>query len=78
MNKERRKRIEEACEQLQPLLDVLQECRDEEQDYYDNMPESFQQGERGTQAEGNVSILEDMISKLEEVQSDAGSIEGGS
>ncbi len=46
MNKERRKQLNEIAEQIGSLKDQLESLRDEEQDYYDNMPESFQGGEK--------------------------------
>lgn len=47
MNKTRRKAIDDVVAKLQELRDEVESLRDEEQDYYDNMPESFQNGEKG-------------------------------
>ena len=47
MNKARRKRLAEAAELLEQARDILEEVKDEEQEAHDNLPESFQQGERG-------------------------------
>lgn len=58
MNKQRRKELERIKEELQTLLSDLEIAKDEEQEYYDNMPESFQNGERGEKAESAISALE--------------------
>lgn len=43
------------------------EClRDELQDWYDNLPEQFQSGDKGEQLETAVSSLEDAISSCED------------
>lgn len=58
MNKARRKAIEDVVAKLQELRDEVESLRDEEQDYYDNMPESFQNGEKGGAAENAISYME--------------------
>ena len=47
MNKQRRKRLEEAFNMIDQAKDILEEVKDEEQEAYDKLPESFQNGERG-------------------------------
>lgn len=46
----------------------LESLRDEEQDYYDNMPEGFQNGEKGEAAQSAVDALENAITQLEELE----------
>lgn len=60
MNAERRKKIEEA-------LSLVTECKDAEQEAYDNMPESFQEGERGETMQEHISNLEDAENALQEI-----------
>ena len=55
--------IKSAASDLHSEIDSI---KDEEQEYYDNMPESLQSGEKGQAAEAAVNILEEAISKLEE------------
>jgi hypothetical protein len=45
----------------------LETAKDDEQDYYDNMPEGLQGGDKGTQAEAAVSSLEKVVNELEEL-----------
>ncbi len=60
MNEDRRKRIEKIIEQLDSL-------REEEQDAYDNLPESIQDSERGESMTDNVDNLEEAKSTLESI-----------
>ena len=52
--------IAEAKEQLEQI-------RDEEQEAYDNMPESLQDSDRGNQLYENVDNLDTMASDLEDI-----------
>ena len=64
MNKSRRK----ECERIAALLDeartALEYVKDEEQDAYDNMPEGFQNGERGEKMEECIAALDEIIDGL--------------
>lgn len=53
--------LNEACE-------LLETVKDDEQEYYDNMPEGLQAGEKGQKAEEVTSSLEDIHQRLEEAQ----------
>lgn len=74
MNKDRRKEIQNLISrmaELESLRDELKEAieavRDEEQEYYDNMPEGLQGSDRGYAAEEAISNLEDAINQLEDL-----------
>lgn len=69
MNKERRKRIAEAVELIENAAGILEEVREDEQESYDNLPESIKYGERGEQMQENIELLEGFIDNLEEVDS---------
>ena len=45
---------------------AIETLKDKEQDYYDNMPESFQGGEKGERASEVVSVMEDAVSSLDD------------
>lgn len=47
MNKERRKRIDEAMIHLDNIKEFIEEIQLEEEDAYDNLPEGLQYSERG-------------------------------
>src|SRR3546814_10294878 len=72
MNAQRRKQLEEAraiLESAQERLDeakqLLEAIRDDEQDYYDNMPESFQGGDKGCAAEAAIDQLSTAIDDID-------------
>ena len=50
MNKPRRKQLMAISERLDELKSDLESVRDDEQNAFDQMPESFQSGERGQKA----------------------------
>lgn len=73
MNAERRKKLESIKERLMILAgeasslgDDLAELRDEEQDYFDNMPEGLQGGEKGEKAQAAIDAMENVVGLLED------------
>ena len=44
--------------------------RDEEQEYYDNMPEGLQAGSRGDRAEDALNALDEAVSALDDFDGD--------
>jgi uncharacterized coiled-coil DUF342 family protein len=77
MNDDRRKalsairsRIEEAQATITSIKEDLDALKDEEREYHDNMPESFQQGERGQKADEAATNLEQAVEKLETLDND--------
>lgn len=65
MNKQRRKRLSKIEEKIRALLDEIADIRDEEQEAYDNLPESFQDGERGELMSEIIDKLDDAYDNLE-------------
>lgn len=75
MNNARRKQLAEIAEQLQDLRDRIELLQGEEQECFDNLPESLQQGERGQameqaadQMETAMDALDEALGALEEAQ----------
>lgn len=58
MNNNRRKQIDDILEQLNPLLLEIESVKDEEQEAYDNLPESMQNGDKGEKMSDAVNNLE--------------------
>ena len=58
MNKDRRKRLEGICEKLMEIYEELDAIIDEEQEAYDNMPESLQDSEKGERMYEGIDSLE--------------------
>lgn len=69
MNKQRRKRLEQAFEKLGEVKDILEEVKEEEQDAYDNLPENFQYGERGEEMQGYIEMIDEAYGYLEDAES---------
>ena len=67
MNKQRRKRIEKVGSMLEELLEEITAIQEEEQEAYDNLPESIQDSERGEAMYEAADNLESASSSLEEV-----------
>lgn len=76
MNKARRKEIDSVIEVLEKAKEQLEVIRDDEQDYFDNMPESFQYAEKGEAAEEAISNLDYAIDQIDEVIENAASAKG--
>ena len=68
MNKDRRKRLTSIAEQISVLIDMAQEVLDEEQEAFDNMPESLQQGERGEAMQDAVEAIGGLIEGMEQAK----------
>lgn len=69
MNKERRKAIEEIIDQLGTLKEQLESISEEEQQAFDNLPEPFQDSERGDAMMEAVSDMEYATSSIDDVMS---------
>jgi uncharacterized coiled-coil DUF342 family protein len=67
MNKDRRARIQALLNKLEDIKEDIDFIKDEEQEYYDNMPENFQMGEKGDKAQEAIDNLDYAYSSIEEV-----------
>lgn len=72
MNTQRRKRlahaqtlIAEGLAKLSEAKEIVEECRDEEQAYFDAMPESLQASPKGVQAQAVADALESAADALD-------------
>ena len=66
MNKQRRAALDIIYNKLADIRDELDEIRDEEECYWDNMPENLQNSVRYEKADEAVYNMEYAISSLEE------------
>lgn len=69
MNKERRKRVNEAIQRIEEAKSEIEDILDEETEYRDNIPENMQQSERYENADNNCYNLQSAIDSIEEVVS---------
>lgn len=79
MNKTRRKELNKVIDELNTIknkddlyscINTLESLRDEEQDYYDNIPENLQYGQRAEASEYAIDSLDEDIDLLNEVYDD--------
>lgn len=83
MNKARRDIILECQTQvlaiqgyISDLKADLESARDDEQDYYDNMPESLQSGEKGEKAQAAIDALESALDNVETLEQELDELDG--
>lgn len=67
MNKLRRNQIEKVIAKIEEAKSALESIRDDEQDYFDNMPENLQYSARGEAAEEAVDLMDEAIDSLDDV-----------
>lgn len=72
MNKARRKNLETIIAKLEAIREPmgtiwndLREVADEEQEAYDNMPESLQESERGQQMQEYIDTMDGVLDEIE-------------
>lgn len=60
MNKERRKKLAKALELMQEADAILEEVKEEEEEEaFDNLPESIQDSDRGETMQGYIETIDD-------------------
>ncbi len=65
MNNDRRAAIRRAMRLLDEAKDILETCASDERDYFDNMPESLQDGERGQAASDAADALDEAVEAID-------------
>lgn len=66
MNKTRRKELASIVELIEEARERLEAVKDEEQEAFDNMPESLQESERGETMQEYINIMEKLLDALED------------
>lgn len=74
MNRQRRLWLQTTIEAIENAKIELESIRDEEQECFDNLPESIQYGERGDAMQENIDDIDSEISNLEDVISNLNDI----
>jgi hypothetical protein len=65
MNKERRKLISKLIVKLMPMQAEIEGLQEEEQEYYNNMPEGIQDSEKGQAAQDAADSLGEAAQAIE-------------
>lgn len=68
MNKARRNQLKEIQEKMSELRDMIDTVLAEEQEAYDNLPESFQDSERGEAIQTAIEAMESAMESCEEAE----------
>jgi hypothetical protein len=67
MNRERRKLIDKIIRCLDDVKTDVEGVLEDEQSYFDEMPENFQDSERGEVAQEAIDNLQNAIDQIDEV-----------
>lgn len=67
MNNTRRKSLRELIEKAEGIKSEIEEIRTEEEEYYNNMPESFQDGDKGDRAQTVIEYLDEAMTAAGDV-----------
>ncbi len=67
MNKERRKTLQGIIDELESQKENIETLQEEEQEAYDNLPESIQASDRGAAMCENADDLSDAADSLDDV-----------
>ena len=71
MNKARRKELERAIELMAEARDIIEDCKAEEEEYLENMPENLQYSEKYDIAEAAVEAMERAVECVEDAIANA-------
>jgi hypothetical protein len=76
MNNDRRKDISIAAALIERAKDILEDAANAEQEAFENMPESLQQGEKGEAMEEAIGVLEEAQVGLETALDELNGLDG--
>lgn len=69
MNKQRRNRLSAITDKLTEQKEAIDEVRAEEADAFDNLPESFQDGEQGAAIQSAIDFMDEALGAIDEALS---------
>ena len=67
MNNTRRKSLRELIEKTEGIKQEIEEIKTEEEEYYNNMPSSVQDGEKGDRAQTVIEYLDEAMTAAGDV-----------
>lgn len=67
MNKDRRKKLQEAESMINKAKDIIYSVQIDEQIAFDNLSEGLQQTLRGEQMESNIDVMDEMLEQIDEL-----------
>lgn len=66
MNKSRRQQLRKWLEDIEAIKNELERIIEDEQEYYDNIPENLQGSERASDSEEAIDNMNEAVSTIEE------------
>lgn len=69
MNKARRKKLGEAFDLVNSAKEILEDVREEEQEAYENLPESLQNSGKGEDMQNYMDMMEEAANYLDDANS---------
>lgn len=69
MNKARREELRRAAQLINEATGIIEGCTDDEQEYFDAMPEGIQSSQKGDDAQTAIDALESASSSAAEAES---------
>ena len=67
MNNTRGKHLRDLIEKMEGIKSEIEEIRTEEEEYYNNMPEAFQDGDKGDRAQTVIEYLDEAMTAAGDV-----------
>ena len=67
MNNTRRKHLRDLIEKMEGIKSEIEEIRTEEEEYYNNMPEAFPDGDKGDRAQTVIEYLDEAMTAAGDV-----------
>lgn len=69
MNRQRRKKMEQAFNKISEAMDILDEVKAEEYESLENLPENFRNGDRGEEMQTYIEMIEETFNYLDDARS---------
>lgn len=76
MNKKRRERLRAAIDQLETVQTDIDDIKSEEEDAYENLPESIQMSERGDEMQSIIDTIDTASGYIQDAIADLAEIAG--
>lgn len=69
MNKKRRKTLGKVFDAITEAINSIESVKSEEQESYDNLPDSFRYGKRGEEMQNYINMIDEAIVYLDDASS---------
>jgi len=66
MNKQRREILQSILNRIEKVISDIESARDDEQEFYDNIPENLRDSHMGQAAEEAIASMDDALSSLDD------------